>query len=134
MFMTLLGLDRSAVRSISGRLGACMKRMSWRVPRARRCVGHACVLRSDTATWRYRHDSGPCPTGTTYHGPWRPAIGQSPVRAHAARSCAHAGGQAVRRDGAMVCLGGGQTAGLAVHAEGAAGDRTPLVLLARSAA
>src|SRR5690606_32583890 len=128
MFMTLSGLDRSAGGNISGRLGACMSRTSWRVLGVCWSVGHACVF------WRYRHDRGPCSTGTTYHGPRRSAECKSSVRAHQVRTSPEQGGQAVRRDGAMVCLGGGQTAGLAVHAEGAAGDRPPLVLLARSAA
>src|SRR5690606_24441916 len=125
MSMTLLGLDHSAVLSISGRPGACMKRTRWRVPMTCGSVGHACVSRSDTATWRHRHD-----TGITFCGSRCPAECKSPVRAHAARSCANAGGQAVCRDGAMVCLGCGQTAGLAVHAEGAAGRGPVVVLLA----
>src|SRR5690606_35044032 len=124
------GLARSAALSIFGLLGACMKRTKWRVPMSCGSAGHACVLRNNTGTWRHRHDSGPCPTGTTYHGTRRSSERKSSVRAHSAWPCAHAGGQAVRRNGAMVCLGGGKTSGLAVHAEGAAGRGPVVVLLA----
>src|SRR5690606_28471425 len=117
-----------------GLLGASMKRTKWRVPMTCVSAGHACAMRNNTDASLHRHDSYPRPTGTTYHGTSHTSERKSSVRAHSAWPCAHAGGQAVRRDGAMVCLGGGQTAGLAVHAEGAAGDRPPLVLLARSAA